>query len=278
MEALIENRAARITLACFTLVAIGYVDFRESASFVFFYFLIVILSAYYIGGSASTAITMVVSIVRFLTSHREILTLDFSSQNLVVHAWDFTNILLTYMTINFLINRQNEILEIVKTSARIDVMTGLPNRRAFQERVSEWFAYTRRHKTSMSLAYIDVDGFKKVNDTRGHQYGDDLLRLIGKTILTCLRQEDHVSRLGGDEFAVLSLNPKNIIASTERIKQALDMACNQFGVSFSVGVITYISTNDNITINEQDLVRMADNLMYEVKKSTKNSIKYQTIE
>ena len=84
-----------------------------------------------------------------------------------------------------------------------DPLTGLPNRTLFMDRMHHAIARSDRRKTPMSVLYLDLDGFKEVNDTRGHQAGDEMLVAVAERLRSCLRDEDAVARLGGDEFAIL---------------------------------------------------------------------------
>jgi len=103
--------------------------------------------------------------------------------------------------------------------AHFDPLTGLLNRRAFEDRLKESLARSRRDETGVRL-FIDLDGFKKVNDTEGHEAGDKLLVLVAERLRAAMRPEDIISRLGGDEFAIIapgSADETSITAICERI-------------------------------------------------------------
>lgn len=178
------------------------------------------------------------------------------------------NLVIGFSFISYLIRQKNSLLEKIKRSALIDPLTQLPNRREFSLQLDHVVSWARRHEQPISIAYIDVDNFKQINDKHGHKRGDELLVSIGRIISTTLRSEDIGARLGGDEFAVISTENNNMI---HRLKKELDRMCvrNKFDVSFSVGVVNYDGT---VEITTDRLIEIADELMYTVKKSTKNGI------
>jgi len=123
----------------------------------------------------------------------------------------------------------------------------------------------------MSVAYIDIDGFKQVNDKLGHHVGDELLVCIGKCIKDHLRADDMGSRLGGDEFAVIFRHSHDTMLVT-RLKEELDKCAvdNRFKISFSIGMVEY---DGSFKASPEGILSAADELMYEVKHTTKNAIK-----
>ncbi len=130
----------------------------------------------------------------------------------------------------------------------------------------------RRDRTPLSVAYLDLDDFKQVNDTLGHAEGDSLLVLVADTLRRHLRSLDYPARLGGDEFAVIL--PGTDAAGAERlfarIQSILKDAAKSRGwsVGFSVGIVTWRTAPASI----QDMVNAADDLMYEAKRDHKGAI------
>jgi diguanylate cyclase (GGDEF)-like protein/PAS domain S-box-containing protein len=161
-------------------------------------------------------------------------------------------------------------LEQEKDASRCDFMTGLTNRRAFYEMGEFEAKRAKRYQRPMTLLYIDVDNFKAVNDTQGHQAGDELLIQVGKTIKNGVRQTDISARLGGDEFAILL--PETDAAGgavvSSKIHKSLtaEMEKNGWPVTFSLGCVTSNATH----LDFDDLVKESDSLMYKSKKSGKN--------
>jgi diguanylate cyclase (GGDEF)-like protein/PAS domain S-box-containing protein len=156
--------------------------------------------------------------------------------------------------------------------ARQDPLTGLANRRAFLETSEAEKERSRRYHHCFNIAYIDLDGFKKVNDTLGHAVGDQVLRQVGKTLRSNLRSTDAVARLGGDEFAILLVETDS--ASAEQVLRKLHellraaMKQNSWNVDFSIGLASYLSPPESI----DNIIRTADGLMYSVKARGKGNL------
>ena len=165
-----------------------------------------------------------------------------------------------------------------KSSARVDFLTGASNNKAFHEALSVELARHRRDGASFSVAYIDCDNFKHINDTFGHKMGDVLLVRIIETMYQHLRRTDVVARLGGDEFAVVL--PKTDRAITHKVigklRQELDlaMAARNWPVTFSIGVGIFL----DVPKSEGDVISFSDQLMYQVKAAGKNNVIYDEFE
>lgn len=172
---------------------------------------------------------------------------------------------------------QRKVLEAkMKHMATHDELTGLPNRVLLKDRLATAISLHKRQKLSLAVMFIDLDGFKLVNDTYGHDAGDELLTKVAKRLEECIRESDTVVRFGGDEFIVLlnSLNDSNeatfvadkIIAA---VKAPVTLTKSTAQISCSIGVAMYPQDADN----QSDLLKIADTLMYEIKQTSKNSYK-----
>lgn len=160
--------------------------------------------------------------------------------------------------------------------AHYDSLTGLPNRALLADRISQAIAYTNRHRLRMAVVFIDLDGFKAVNDVYGHQTGDRLLVEIAKRFEHSLRESDTISRLGGDEFvAVISdFHEKEELQEVlERLlkdaNEPVTIGVSKIGVSASIGVSFYQHGAD---IDADQIMRQADQAMYQAKLKGKNQI------
>ncbi len=150
-----------------------------------------------------------------------------------------------------------------------DKLTGLPNRAYFQQELQQSIELTKTNSDYIfCVLFLDLDGFKIINDSLGHQAGDELLMEISKKILTCLRKQDVVARLGGDEFAILLKSIKQIeeaieIANLiqEKLKLPINIAGNEVFASTSIGIASSQQGYDNI----EDFLRDADTAMYRTK-------------
>lgn len=176
-----------------------------------------------------------------------------------------------YDLINEIINhRQKHLFEL----AHFDQLTNLPNRTLFLDRLTQAISIASRANRKISLLFIDLDGFKLVNDTFGHQVGDSLLKEVGVRLLGCIRDGDTVARLGGDEFVVTLLESNLELAVTvaERILSNLKMPYDLGGkeaissISGSIGIAEYPEHAGNL----EDLLAAADKAMYSAKKRGKN--------
>ena len=156
--------------------------------------------------------------------------------------------------------------------SRLDGLTGALNARAFQEVLLTELHRANRHQSLLTLAYIDVDHFKTVNDTFGHHAGDELLTLIAVTICQTLRINDSLARLGGDEFALLlpETDTKTAKVVIERVYAQLCDVVHSGRITFSIGVLTCTATPEA----SMQLLETADRLMYSVKRGGRNGIKY----
>lgn len=174
----------------------------------------------------------------------------------------------------FLLAAIKKLLDREKIFARIDFLTGVFNSRAFYETASIEISRSVRFSRPFTIAYIDIDNFKQVNDTLGHRHGDNLLQSVAKTIKDSIRSIDIVSRLGGDEFAILfsETNEENAKTVLNKIqKQLLSVVKNNnWPVTFSIGAVTCYKS-----CNLDELIREADNLMYSAKQSGKNRIEFK---
>jgi diguanylate cyclase (GGDEF)-like protein len=156
--------------------------------------------------------------------------------------------------------------------ARTDALTGLLNRRGFETQMAFALALSRRSGRPLSLITIDVDHFKRVNDTYGHEAGDEVLRRLARTLEVRLRNSDVVARLGGEEF--VALLPDTDLAGAQAIAQSLvaAMAGQQDPVvgliTVSAGVASMRSLQDNGT----DLLRRGDAALYEAKGQGRNRV------
>lgn len=157
--------------------------------------------------------------------------------------------------------------------AHFDQLTGLPNRTLLLDRLNQAISVSNRAARAISLLFIDLDGFKPVNDTYGHAIGDRLLKEVAERLLVCLREGDTAARLGGDEFVVILLESdiERAITVAHRILGTLRIPY-EFGkktissISASIGIAEYPAHADELDA----LLTSADNAMYMAKKSGKN--------
>jgi len=188
-----------------------------------------------------------------------------------------------YRRVGFLsdITVKKEAEEKVWHQANFDVLTGLPNRNLFREHLRQAIRHSRRTKLPMALMFLDLDGFKHVNDTLGHNMGDLLLKEAAERLKGCVRDIDTVARLGGDEFTVIlsELNePDRVDRIARHILQRLSAPIKLDGelvhISGSVGITLF--PQDAAAL--EDLLKNADQAMYSAKQEGKNRYHFFTPE
>ena len=158
--------------------------------------------------------------------------------------------------------------------AHYDALTGLPNRALFYDRLRQALSLAKRNEGGLTLLYMDLDGFKKVNDTLGHHAGDLLLIEVAKRLSKCVRESDTVARLGGDEFTIIlseTHRHEDVIAVAQKIIAAIavpfDLEGDEARIGISIGIARYVEEAST----EDDLMKHADEAMYEAKSAGKNT-------
>lgn len=155
-----------------------------------------------------------------------------------------------------------------------DSLTGLPNRHLLLDRLEQAIAFSQRHDKCIAICFMDLDGFKDVNDNHGHEVGDQVLREVGRRLHMCVRKNDTVARLGGDEFVILLTEISDTTACEEVLERMLSTIRQPIQitgkvttrVSTSIGVTTYPTDNSPPSV----LLEHADQAMYRAKRSGKN--------
>jgi diguanylate cyclase (GGDEF)-like protein len=168
-------------------------------------------------------------------------------------------------------------LENEKSLSRSDYLTGLANRRAFEELLEMECKRSRRYSRPMTLVYMDLDNFKRVNDGKGHQTGDEVLVAVATTLRSCLRATDCVARIGGDEFAMLLPETNEgaagiIMKKLDAVLQTL-LTRTQWPIGFSFGVVTFPAPLDSL----EAMLERADKLMYEAKQGGKGAMLFESV-
>ena len=166
--------------------------------------------------------------------------------------------------------KRNE--DLIRHQAYHDALTGLPNRALFMDRLRHQLAYAHRHGKSLATLFIDLDGFKAVNDELGHEVGDDVLREVAQRLKNCVRASDTVARLGGDEFTAILNDLQGAEFAAQVAQKMLDalqlplqLGVHERHISASIGIALYpVHCSDVV-----ELVRQADTAMYRAKQAGK---------
>ena len=165
----------------------------------------------------------------------------------------------------------------IRVMATRDALTGLLNRFEFKDQLDKRLQESQRYGLKFAVFYIDLDRFKKINDTLGHPVGDELLREVAQRITTCVRKNDIVARLGGDEFAVLQrveAVPRDPMKLAERLIALVSAPYFLGGNQMEIGTSIGISMTPTDSANADELMRDADLALYEAKQSGRGVFRF----
>jgi diguanylate cyclase (GGDEF)-like protein len=194
-----------------------------------------------------------------------------------IQTWNLAVQFGVFVSLSFLLGALKARLEGEQALARTDPLTRVANRRAFVEAANLEIERARRSREPLTVAYIDCDDFKRVNDVLGHAEGDALLAAVGATLRGETRAVDAVARLGGDEFGLLLVNADGPTAEAtlQRVRLALLVAMRERGwsVTFSIGAITFLAP----PTSAYEMIARADDLMYALKRGDKNGVRHEVV-
>ena len=279
-----KSRALLIILGFVLVLFLAVLDHYTGSDFFFSisYLIPIFLIAWFLGKWAGVIISIISAILVSIVSTIAWFMTDILPESSPLHntlpVWNTTAKFGFFLAFTYILSAMKSALEYERELARTDYLTSVANRRFFFEIAGAEIKRMLRHDRPFTLAYLDIDNFKNVNDRFGHNAGDEVLKTISKTIKNSLRMYDVVARVGGDEFTILlpetdTVNGRSVI---ERVRKNLAAAFpeSKLRVTFSVGVITFRHFAGTV----DEMVNMADSLMYTVKKSGKNDAKYRFID
>lgn len=253
------------------LIGIAYLDYITGVEFSFSLFYLIPISL------MSWAISEKFGLAFAILSSGAWIAVDIWSggrfSNMFAYLWNAAARLGFFLLPVFMV-RLSRAMEHERILARTDFLTGVLNARFFRELAQMEINRSMRYKRTFTIAFIDVDNFKSINDTFGHTTGDTVLRAIATNMKAHLRKTDFVARAGGDEFTILlpETNKQTAPIVMSNMQRALlkEMNENGWSVTFSMGVLTLTSPQ----ISVDDMLTRADQLMYVVKNGGKNNIHY----
>lgn len=265
-----------LLLVCLFVVAIvGIADYLTGyeVAFSIFYVAPVAVAAYIVGRRSGLIVALLSAAIW--------LAADLGAGHVYEPSWvAYWNMFTRFLFFAFVaatLAAFRELLSREEELSRTDFLTGLANSRAFYEMANAELNRARRYGHAFSIAHIDVDNFKAINDSFGHHVGDDLLRVIAENMRSNIRKTDVAARLGGDEFILLlpeTAKDEAAVALTKLHKHLNEVVeSHRWPVSFSVGLLTCLDAPRSV----DDLLRMADKLTYEAKSSGKNTIRQDVI-
>jgi diguanylate cyclase (GGDEF)-like protein len=274
LSAFLDRQPKGLILAVtlISMVIIAILDFLtgKEITFSFIYIAPIALAAWINGPREGIFLSVASALIWTLVNH----TFTDPQARLLVSYWNAGAHLGFFLMVTFLIAELRLVLDKEKTLARTDFLTGALNRRAFYEMANLELTRLKRSQRPFTMIYMDIDDFKAVNDRRGHDTGDQLLKLVAETLAGHIRPFDSVGRLGGDEFAILmpETNQRAARSIAPRLQNTLltKMRENDYPVTFSMGTLTYIAAPETI----EQVLKLTDLLLYRVKKAGKNAIEY----
>jgi diguanylate cyclase (GGDEF)-like protein len=238
------------------------------------YLIPIILIAWYEGG-VPAALVSIFSAITWATSD---LVSGHKYSHITVRIWNTTMVLGMFFLVAYSIAAVKKLFLKEHEHADTDDLTGVANIRFFYEQARIEISRSAAYKHPLTLAYINIDNLRHVNDTLGHIAGDYLLHEVARIMRTTLRSTDLISRLGGAQFAVLMPETANANATAVvyKVQEQLMQAVNKKGwpVTFSAGVVT----SDGPTYTLDELIAKAEDLMKAARETGKNAVKSRILE
>jgi diguanylate cyclase (GGDEF)-like protein len=264
-------------MVALALVAfIGWIDYLTGPDITmsFFYLVPVSLAGWFLGRRISVVLVSVICTIVNLWA--DVAWGRYESRSLIPY-WNAGSRLALFGFVALLLPALRRALEHERDLARTDPLTGVANARQFYEIADLELSRAQRYGRALSLAYLDIDDFKLVNDDLGHNAGDELLRQVASCLRRGTRSLDTVARLGGDEFVVLFPETESESARTvlERVRGDLvrTTKASHPQATFSIGAVTFLELPGSVG----SLIRTADGFMYEVKRAGKDGMALRTI-
>lgn len=258
-----------------TVAMLGAFDLRTGIEvpLSMFYLLPAMAVAWYSGHEPGLLVAFLAALSYFLTHHPRWGT----SRSLALLTADSAARFIFYSAISFIVASIRLYLERQYTLARTDPLTGAANPRRFHEQAELELARARRYRRPLTLVYFDIDRFKEINDTYGHQAGDLLLAEMAGSVNRAIRATNLLVRVGGDEFAIL-MPETGLEQARKVVGKILDLALNvetkiKYPVTFSFGVACFVSPPESVA----DMVFWADSLMYRAKGKGRNQTEAKEI-
>jgi diguanylate cyclase (GGDEF)-like protein len=272
---LIRNRPLIIALAFATVGVLAWLDrlTGTEVSMTALYLIPVAVVAWYIGRGWGRAVAIVAGAAQVAAD----LTAVSGAPQPAIIVWNAIMIVALSFVVGEVLTRLHAALDLQHQLARTDALTGVANSRSFHELAALELERSRRYGRPFTVACLDLDHFKSVNDALGHAIGDRLLHDIGHTLRAGLRRVDIVARLGGDEFTLLLPETSATAASTalEHVRASLGSLTEAYGpeVKASIGAVTFTEPPRSVG----EMVRVADTAMYRAKVGGRDRVESLTL-
>jgi diguanylate cyclase (GGDEF)-like protein len=269
------NKTLSVSVGFGLIAGLGILDYGTGyeLSFFVFYLLPVSLLAWKGGtwlGLAGSAVSAVVWAEANITAGQ-------TYSSILIIVWNSGARFVTFALMSLVLSFLKRSIDHLEAMSRTDSLTGAVNTRAFLDQVKTETARARRYRRPFSLVYFDLDNFKSVNDSFGHAAGDDALRTVVSIIRTHVRATDTVARLGGDEFSLLlpeaDQEAARIVVAKIRSGVLDEMKARGWPIKVSVGSLTCLDA----VLSVDELIKKADDLMYEAKSRGKDNAVFLTL-
>jgi diguanylate cyclase (GGDEF)-like protein len=265
--------AALLTVSLVTLL-LGYTDLLlgTEISFSIFYLIPVTLAVFFSGRTLGLVFSFICALVWIFAD----VFAGLAYSSMYIPIWNTLVRLLYFIVHTFIISKLIDSVDEIREVSLHDPLTGAVNWRYFEEFANRLIKAADRDGTTITLAYIDVDNFKLVNDTWGHDAGDEVLTGLVKAVGEIVRPTDILARLGGDEFVVLFAGvgldgAREIISRVHECASEVEVLKRR-GVTLSIGAEVFSRMSDDVS----PMLKDVDGLMYEIKKGGKND--YRVVE
>jgi diguanylate cyclase (GGDEF)-like protein len=264
-----KSRLAGLGILLFALIATSDYLIYSHYGFEFspFYLVPVSFFAWFLGEPAGVACSVIGLSADFFFRLRQVPA--------PVAYWDAAVWFALYISSTWMIAQLKTLYERERHLSRIDPLTRIDNRRSFFESAARFKNLSDRQQVPMSIAYLDVDGFKELNDRLGHSAGDQVLVMTATELRKAVRPADVVARIGGDEFAVLlpATGEQAAALTLERVRLELDRATQErnWPVTFSIGIVSFFPPLGSVA----QMMHAADKAMYAAKRGGKNRTEHR---
>jgi diguanylate cyclase (GGDEF)-like protein len=271
-----KHRIVPIGWGIFLLLLFGYIDYKvtpETSLSIFYLFPVSLLTWFTdkkVGVMASLLSALAWFFIHYPSSYME------NENSILVYSWNAVVMFSFLFIVSYLLIELRTAKERERESARLDPTTGIANKRLFFELARLEVKKVERYRHPLTVVYMDVDDFRKINDTLGRRVGDKLLQTVAETIKTTIRETDIIARMGGDDFVILlpgsGYEPANIVIRRVHKELLHSMQENDWSTTFSIGAATFINPPKSV----DDMIQRADHLMYLAKNNGKNQLKHIT--
>jgi diguanylate cyclase (GGDEF)-like protein len=273
------SKSASLVAAVILVCALGYVDIATGyeINLGLFYLIPVALATWHTGFVAGLSLSIVAVTGMFTVDNFLARDTPFPSHHLIPY-WNAGIRLGYFVVVAIILAALKRAHDRERRHAREDTLTGVANRHAFMDLARGEMERAGRYQHPISIAYLDCDNFKDVNDSLGHGTGDHVLRLVAATLRERLRESDVVARLGGDEFVILlpEATPAATSEAIQSIKTMLAdrMKASGLPVTLSVGACTFLRPPETL----EQALKLSDDLMYEAKRGGKDAVSHRVFD